>query len=109
MEHAQALKYLHAAKEGGRATPVYSSPGGAIRGWVPAGVDVTETLAEQKARRAAAAVKELSIDGKPVSAAAVGRHLGVSKGTVARWLKLAETMKLVHSMHHSGWLSGSRS
>ena len=104
MKHRQVLKYLHAAKEDGRAKPVESSPGGIIRGWVPAHVEVQETLAEQKAKRAASAVSELSADGKLVSASAVSRHLDVPEGTVGRWLKVAESMQLVRSEPRRGWM-----
>ena len=47
MEHRQVLKYLHAAKDDGRAKPVYSGSGGIVRGWVPAHVEVSGSLAEQ--------------------------------------------------------------
>ena len=102
MEHAQVLKYLHVAREEGRANPIDSSPGGIIRGCVPAGVEAQESPAEKNAKRAATAVGEL-FDGRPVSAAAVGRHLRTPKGTVGLWLKAAEKMKLVVSLPRRGW------
>jgi len=104
MEHRQVLKYLHAAKDDGRAKPVYSGSGGIVRGWVPAHVEVSGSLAEQKARRAASAVKELFIDGKLVATRAVARHLDVPAGTVGRWLKVAEAMNLVRSKPRQGWM-----
>jgi hypothetical protein len=105
MEHAQVLKYLHRAKDAGRATPVLSGPGGVIRGWVPAKVAVTESISEQNARRVADAVEQLSATRTLVSASAVARHLDVPEGTVARWLKIAEQMGLVRSKSRRGWMS----
>ena len=103
MEHAQVLKYLHRAKEAGRATPILNVPGGTICGWVPAGVTATESLAEQNATRAASAVKQLARKGRLVATSAVARHLDVPEGTVARWLKYAERMGLVQSEPGQGW------
>jgi hypothetical protein len=105
MEHAQVLKYLHRAKDDGRATPVWSGPGGVIRGWVPAKVAVTESIAERNAQRVADAVEKLTATRTLVSASAVARHLDVPEGTVARWLKIAELMKLVRSKSRRGWMS----
>jgi hypothetical protein len=97
MEHAQVLKYLHRAKDADRATPVLSGPGGIIRGWVPSNVAVTESISERNARRAADAVEQLTAQRMLVSASVVARHLDVSEVTVARWLKVAERMRLVRS------------
>ena len=105
MEHAQVLKYLHRAKDAGRATPVLSGPGGVIRGWVPANVAVTESIAERSARRAADAVEQLTAKRTLVSASVVARHLNVPEATVARWLKIAEQMGLVRSRSRRGWMS----
>ena len=102
MEHRQTLKYLHRAKDDGLAKPIESSPGGIIRGWVPGHVEFTESMAEQKGRRAAAAVAELA-NGKPVRTTSVAKHLNVPDATVGRWLKTAETMKLVKSKPKKGW------
>ena len=103
MEHRQVLKYLHEVKDDGRVKPVLSSANGIIRGWVPAHVEVPESLAEQKARRAASAVRELQVDGGLVTANAVARHLRVPVGTIGRWLKVAESMRLVQSEPRRGW------
>ena len=104
MGHHQVLIYLHEAREAGQATPVYSNPGGVIRGWVPAGVEVKQTLAEQRAIQAADVVKRLYA-GKPVSAEFVARHLGKPAGSVARWLNAAMRMKLVRRPASGyGWM-----
>jgi hypothetical protein len=104
MEHAQVLKYLHRARDDGRIHAILSGPGGIVRGWVPAKSKTTESLAEQRARRAAAVVVKFHVDGKLVSATAVARHLDVPEGTVARWLKYAEHMRLVRSQSRRGWM-----
>jgi len=103
MQHRQTLKYLHVAKEQGRVKAVEKRAGGQIAGWVPANVQVTASVAEQKARRAAAVVCELCLNAELVSASRVARHLLVPAGTVARWLKQAERMKLVRSVPYRGW------
>lgn len=103
MQHRQTLKYLHAAKEKGRVNSVAKKAGGQIAGWVPANVKVTASVADQKARRAAAVVCELCLDAELVSASRVARHLLVPEGTVARWLKQAARLKLVRSVPYRGW------
>lgn len=104
MSHHQVLIYLHMAKDAGQATPVFSNVGGVIRGWVPANVEVKHTLAEQKAIRAADAVKRLYA-GEPVSMTVVAQELDKPVGTVARWLNAAERMKLVRKPpSRYGWL-----
>ncbi|MEQ8789516.1 MAG: hypothetical protein RIC55_24695 [Pirellulaceae bacterium] len=104
MGHHQVLVYLHMAKDAGQATPVFSNPGGVIRGWVPAGVEVKHTLAEQRAMQAADAVKHL-FAGKPVTARVVARHLDRPEGSVARWLDTAKRMKLIRRPPSGyGWM-----
>ncbi len=103
MGHCQVLIYLHKARDAELATPVLSSAGGVIRGWVPARVGAVPTLAERRAMRAADAVKALATEG-PVSTRAVGRHLDVSYGTIRRWLQAAERMGLIRrSSAPRGW------
>ena len=94
MGHHQVLIYLRMAERAGQATPVLSNAGGVTRGWVPANVEVKHTLAEQKAIRAAEAVKHL-YSGEPVPLRFVARHLNKPKGTIARWLNAPKRMKLV--------------
>ncbi len=102
MEHAQVLKYLHRAKDEGRASPVMSGPDGIIRGWVPASAAPSESIIEQNARRAAEVVKQLSTDGELISANTVARQINAKQATVARWLTQAERMKLVRSVPYRG-------
>ena len=104
MQHRQTLDYLHAAKKNGRINSVAKKTGGQIAGWVPASVKVTSSVADQKAHAAAAAVTELFLGADPVSASRVARHLLVSAGTVARWLKQAERLQLVRSVPYRGWM-----
>ena len=104
MNHHQVLVYLHMAKDAGQATPVYSNAGGVIRGWVPEGVEVKHTLAEKKALQTAEVLKRIYV-GKPVTARLVAEQLGKPTGTVARWLVLAASMKLVRKAPTGyGWL-----
>ncbi len=104
MEHAQVLKYLHRAKGEGRATPVLSGPDGIIRGWAPASAAPNESLAEQNARRAAEAVKQLSAAGDLVSASEVAGLIKVHRKTVAHWLTIAKQMGFVQSEYRRSWL-----
>ncbi|MEQ8784812.1 MAG: hypothetical protein RIC55_00875 [Pirellulaceae bacterium] len=104
MSYSRVLVYLHMAQEAGQATPVFSNPSGVIRGWVPAGVGVKHTLAEQRAMQAADAVKHL-FAGKPVTARVVARHLDRPEGSVARWLDAAKQMKLIRRPASGcGWM-----
>jgi len=106
MEHAQVLKYLHKAKELYLVKPVYSGPKGIIRGWVPAWVDVSETILGEKVRRAVDAVKALHKRNKrPVPARALAEHLDVSRSTVRRLMNIAQGMGLVRiATSPCGWL-----
>jgi len=101
MSHHQVLIYLHMAKHAGQATPVFSRAGGVIQGWVPGHVEVKHTRVEERAIKAADAVKQL-FSGEPVSAKRVSQLLNRPTGTVVRWLKAAEQMKLVRKPA-SGW------
>ena len=103
MQHRQTLKYLHSAKKKGRVKSVEKKAGGQLAGWVPANVTVTASVAEQKARRAAAAVCELCVDAKPVPASQVAKHLRAKKCTVKQWLKQAERLNLVCAVPYCGW------
>ncbi len=105
MMHRRVLDYLHQAKAAGKVTPVYSSDGGAIRGWVPGHVVVTQTIADQNAHKAAAAVRTLSRNGEYVSTRTLAKHLGTPWKTVARWLKVAQGMQLVKPKHACGWIA----
>lgn len=103
--HHQVLIYLHKAKDAELATPVLSGADGVVWGWVPAHVGPVPTLADQKAARAADAVKVLAAKG-PASGGVVARHLDVPSETVRRWLQTAERMKLVRrSSSPPGWKS----
>ncbi len=109
MLHRRVLDYLHQAKDAGKVTPVYSSDGGVIRGWVPGHVVVTQTIAETNAHKAAAAVRTLSGNGEHVSTRTLAKHLGTPWKTVARWLKVAQGMQLVKPKHGCGWIAISNS
>ena len=103
MQHRQTLKYLHAAKRKGRVKSVEKKSNGQIAGWVPANVKVTASIAEQRAQRAAAAVCELCVAAKPISASQVARHLRAKTATVKQWLKQAERLNLVSAVPYCGW------
>lgn len=103
MLHNQTLKYLHAAKKKGRVKSVEKKAGGQLAGWVPAHVQVTASVAEQRVRNAAAAVCELSVDNQPVSTSRIDTKLRAEKTAVLRWLNQAQRMGLVRSVKYHGW------
>ena len=104
MGYHQILIYLHQANEAGLVRAVYTKEGGPIRGWVPANSDYISSVAEQKAMRAAEAVRNMA-NGKPVSTKAVALSLQVPSGTLIRWLNVALSKGLIRQPENGrGWL-----
>ena len=104
MSSHQTLIYLRMADAEGRAKPIRTKNCEVTRGWVPAHVDASMSLADERATLAADTLAKL-YNGKQLSGPQVAEAMDRPIGTVGRWLTHAETMGLViRTETHRGWM-----
>ncbi|TWU21744.1 hypothetical protein Pla52o_39310 [Novipirellula galeiformis] len=105
----QTLIYLHMVDAVGRAKPVRTKSSDVTRGWVPAQVDASMSLADERATLAADTLAADTLaklrNGDPLSEQQVAEAMEQPIGTVGRWLTDAETMGLnIGTETHRGWM-----
>lgn len=107
MQSHQTLVYLHQAKDQGRARPVPTNNPKRFKGWVPAAVDVPESVLDHSAKLVAATLAD-RFEGKPISGSAIARAVGRDVRHVRHvrsWLAHAESLGLVQQTDtRRGWI-----
>jgi hypothetical protein len=104
MKSPQTSRYLHRAKDDGRAKPVPTAKPNWNKGWVPASVDFAESTIDEGAALVAATLAKL-FNGKPISGSAIARELGRDVRPVRSWLAHAVTLDTVtQTTSPRGWI-----